>query len=235
LCQHVDRVRLLEQELQGALPALAPGGVMRVALPIAVNADSLATWFAPAIAAFAANAPVLVELEIDDQDHTTEWLRSGKVLAAVTGTGRAAAGCNSRPLGAMRYLAAASPAFVACHFANGIGAGSLAQAPSLVFNPKDDLQARWVRRLCHRDVELPRHTVPSPQAFVTAAVVGMGWGLQPVALIAKHLDDGSLVELLPNSPLDVPLYWQHARAASTLLDGLSREVAVAAARALLPP
>ena len=117
LCQHVDRVRLLEQELQGTLPALAPKGVTRVALPIAVNADSLATWFAPALAAFAADAPVLVELAVDDQDHTTEWLRSGAVLAAVTGTARPAAGCNSRPLGAMRYLAAASPAFVARHFA----------------------------------------------------------------------------------------------------------------------
>ena len=235
LCQHVDRVRLLEQELQGTLPALAPKGVTRVALPIAVNADSLATWFAPALAAFAADAPVLVELAVDDQDHTAEWLRSGAVLAAVTGTGRPAAGCNSRPLGAMRYLAAASPAFVSRYFASGIGAGSLARAPSLVFNTKDDLQARWARRLCHRDVELPRHTVPSTHAFVTAAVAGMGWGLQPEALIASHLHDGSLVEMVPDSALDVSLYWQHARAASTLLDGLSREVLAAAARALLPP
>lgn len=235
LCQHVDRVRLLEQELQGTLPALAPEGVTRVALPIAVNADSLATWFAPAIAAFAADAPVLVELAVDDQDHTTEWLRSGAVLAAVTGTGRPAAGCNSRALGAMRYVAAASPAFVARHFADGIGAGSLARAPSLIFNAKDNLQARWARRLCHRDVTLPRHTVPSPHAFVAAATAGMGWGMQPLSLIAQHLQDGSLVEMLPNSPLDVPLYWQHARAASALLDGLTREILAAAARALLPP
>ena len=171
LCQHVDRVRLLEQELQGALPALAPEGIARVALPIAVNADSLATWFAPALAAFAADAPVLVEVAVDDQDHTAAWLRNGTVLAAVTGHARPATGCNSRPLGAMRYLAAASPAFVARHFASGVGAGSLAQAPSLVFNTKDDLQARWVRRLCHRHVDLPRHTLPSSQAFVTAARV----------------------------------------------------------------
>jgi LysR family transcriptional regulator (chromosome initiation inhibitor) len=235
LCQHVDRVRLLEQELQGALPALAPQGMARVALPIAVNADSLATWFAPAIAAFAADAPVLVELAVDDQDHTTEWLRSGAVLAAVTGTARPGAGCNSRPLGAMRYLAAASPAFVARHFGGGVGAGSLTQAPSLVFNIKDELQARWVRRLCHRHVDLPRHTLPSPQAFVTAAVGGMGWGLQPRALIESHLADGSLVELVPGTPLDVPLYWQHARAASAWLDGLTRKVLSAAGRALLPP
>jgi LysR family transcriptional regulator, chromosome initiation inhibitor len=224
LCQHVDRVRLLEQDLQGALPTLSAKGVTRVSMPIAVNADSLATWYAPAIASFARDAPVLVELAVDDQDHTTEWLRSGKVLAAVTGTARAAAGCNCQPLGSMRYLATASPDFVARHFAEGVGARSLARAPSLMFNTKDDLQARWVRRLCHREVELPRHTVPSPQAFVTAAVMGMGWGLQPLALIAGHLKDGSLIELLPDRPLDVPLYWQHARAASTLLEGLTREV-----------
>lgn len=235
LCQHVDRVRLLEQELQGTLPALAPEGISRVALPIAVNADSLATWFAPAVATFAADAPVLVEVVVDDEEHTTEWLRGGAVLAAVTGTARAATGCNSRPLGAMRYLAAASPAFVARHFASGVGAVSLAQAPSLVFNTKDTLQARWVRRLCHRHVDLPRHTLPSPQAFVTAAVAGMGWGLQPQALIAAHLQAGALVELVPGAALDVPLYWQHARAASALLEGLSRAVLAAAGGALLAP
>jgi LysR family transcriptional regulator, chromosome initiation inhibitor len=234
LCQHVDRVRLLEQELQGALPALAPEGLTRVTLPIAVNADSLATWFAPAVAAFAADAPVLVELSVDDQDHTATWLRSGAVLAAVTGTARPPAGFNSRPLGAMRYIAAASPACMTRHFAGGVGAGSLAQVPSLVFNAKDDLQARWVRRLCHRDVELPRHAVPSAHAFVTAALAGMGWGLHPQELIAQHLAKGSLVELMPDTALDVPLYWQHARAASSLIDGLSREVVAAAARALRP-
>ena len=235
LCQHVDRVRLLEQELKGTLLALAPEGIARVALPIAVNADSLATWFAPAVVAYAADAPVLVEVAVDDQDHTTGWLRGGTVLAAVTGTSRPAAGCNSRPLGAMRYLAATSPAFVARHFANGVEAGSLAQAPSLVFNTKDELQARWVRRLCHRHVDLPRHTLPSPQAFVTAAAAGMGWGLQPQALIASHLRAGTLVELVPDALLDVPLYWQHARAASALLDGLTRRVLAAAGRALLSP
>jgi LysR family transcriptional regulator (chromosome initiation inhibitor) len=235
LCQHVDRVRLLEQGLHGTLPAVAPQGHARVPLPVAVNADSLATWFAPALAAWAADAPVLVQLAVDDQDHTRDWLRSGAVLAAVTGTARPAPGCSSRPLGAMRYVAAASPAFVARHFAAGVGARSLAHAPSLVFNPKDELQARWVRRQCRRDVDLPRHTLPSSQAFVTAALAGMGWGLQPLALVAPLLKAGSLVELVPRTPLDVPLHWQHARAASVLLDGLSRAVHAAAAQALRTP
>ena len=235
LCQHVDHVRLLEQELHTTLPALTPEGPARVVLHIAVNADSLATWFAPTLAAFAATAPVLVEVAVDDQDHTAAWLRSGTVLAAVTGTARPATGCNSRALGSMRYLAAASPAFMARHFADGVGAGSLAQAPSLVFNTKDALQDRWVRRLCHRHVELPRHSLPSSQAFVTAALAGMGWGMHPLALVQTQLAEGSLVELLPGTALDVPLYWQHTRAASALLEGLGRAVAAAAQTALLPP
>lgn len=235
LCQHVDRVRLLEQDLEGAVPALAPEGVARVPLPVAVNADSLATWFAPAVAEFAAAAPVLMEIAVDDQDHTAEWLRSGAVLAAVTGSSRAAAGCNSRPLGSMRYVPAASPEFMARHFSDGVGAGSLARAPSLMFNAKDELQTRWAQRLCHRHVELPRHILPSTQAFVTATLSGMGWGLHPQALIAPHLKEGSLVEVVPKTPLDVPLHWQHARAASALLDGLTKQLVAAARRALLPP
>ena len=58
LCQHMDRVRLLEHELQDTLPTLVPDESVRVRLPVAVHADSLATGFAPALAAFAADAPV---------------------------------------------------------------------------------------------------------------------------------------------------------------------------------
>ena len=233
LCQHVDRVRLLEHELNSEVPAIGNEAGSRVPLPIAVNADSLATWFAPAMAAYAAHAPVLMDVAVDDQDHTSEWLRSGKVLAAVTGTATAATGCNSRPLGAMRYRAAASPAFMERFFAEGVSSISLARTPSLVFNTKDELQSRWVHRLCGAHVELPRHTLPSSQAFVEASLAAMGWGLHPEALIRPHLAAGSLVELVPDTPLDVPLYWQTARAASSLLDGLSREVRTAANLALL--
>ena len=58
LCQHIDRVHLLEHELRDTLPALVPEGSVRVRLPVAVHADSLATGFVPALAAFAADAPV---------------------------------------------------------------------------------------------------------------------------------------------------------------------------------
>src|ERR1700761_1856809 len=50
LCAHAERVRLLEGEMAADLPGLAtaPGPA---SLRVAVNADSLGTWFLPAAAA----------------------------------------------------------------------------------------------------------------------------------------------------------------------------------------
>lgn len=239
LCRHVDQVRLLELELEDAIPSLLPDGdpddadTPRVTLPIAVNADSLATWFAPAIADFGARHPVLLDVSVDNEDHTARWLRDGQVMAAVTASSRAPAGCESRPLGAMRYLAAASPAFVARHFAGGVDAASLARAPSLAFNAKDRWQERWAERACGRRVVLSHHTLPSPLAFVDAALAGMGWGMHPSDLIAPCLADGTLVELIPDTPLDVALHWQYARSAAGLLSRLSAAIVTAGERALL--
>jgi len=102
-----------------------------------------------------------------------------------------------------------------------------------MFNSKDELQLRWAERLCGHRVEMPRHTLPSPQAFVAAALGGVGWGLHPLALVREHLASGQLVELLPKNPWDVPLFWQQARIASALLNELNRVVVVAARQGLI--
>lgn len=229
LCLHIDRVSLLEHELQADMPSFLQHEPKRVNVPLAVNADSLATWFMPAATAFGRETTALLQIAVDDEGHTAPWLRSGQVLAAVTATEAPAAGSNSLPLGSMRYVAAASPAFLARYFSEGIDAASLAQAPSLIFNAKDELQQRWVEQHFGSSVPMPRHTLPSPQAFVAAALGGLGWAMHPQALVREHLDSRALVELKPDSPLDVPLYWQHARMASSLLRDLTKAV-VAAAR-----
>ncbi len=235
LCQHIDRVQMLERELQDEVPALVRELPARVRVPVAVNADSLATWFMPSMVAFASRSSVLLDVTVDDEGHTAQWLRSGQVLAAVTATAQAAAGCNSTPLGALHFVAAASPAFVAEHFACGVNADSLAKAPSLVFNTKDELQQRWVERHCGHSVQMPHHTLPSPHAFVVAALGGLGWAMQPEPLVREHLASGRLVELQPGNALDVALFWQQARIASTLLDELSRAVLAAAKAGLVQP
>lgn len=233
LCQHIQQLRLLEHELHSEMPALAPDAPARIHVPVAVNADSLACWFMRSASAFHADTQMLLQVAVDDEGHTAQWLRSGQVLAAVTATAAPAAGCNCQPLGALRYVAAASPAFVAQHFADGVGPHSLARAPSLVFNAKDELQTRWALRVCGQAVELPRHTLPSSHAFVAASLGGMGWALHPLALVQEHLASGRLVELKADTSLDIPLFWQQTRMASGLLNRLTLAVLRAAREDLI--
>lgn len=235
LCQHVEQVTLLESELRGTLPGLSPADGP-LTLRIAVNADSLATWF---IAAMAELPGCLFDLVLDDQDHSTEWLRKGEVLAAVTASAAPVPGCNSHPLGALRYRATASPDYLHRHFADGVTADALANAPCLTFNRKDQLQAQWLRMvLSDRDPAQaptpPTHWLPSTHAFVDGALAGLGWGMNPDPLVADHLATGRLVELVPGRPLDVPLHWQQSRIAGTALADLSRAVLRAGRRALQP-
>lgn len=234
LCRHMEQVGLLEQELLGQLPGLAAAGPqLRASVPVAVNADSLGTWFLEAAAAFHAATGHLLAISVDDQDHTADWLREGRVLAAVTGLGRPAPGCRTIPLGALRYHATASPAFVARHFPAGVTAEALAAAPVLTYDRKDGLQAMWIERLLGRAVAGPTHWLPSTQGFVEAALRGMGWGLNPAALAAPHLAAGRLAELVPGAVLDVPLHWQANRLAGERLAPLTRAVTAAGRRALV--
>lgn len=233
LCSHVDKVGLLEQELRGALPKLGQAAASdRVTVRIAANADTLGTWLVDAIAKFVAQEPALVDVVLDDQEHTIEQLRSGEVFAAVTGHAQPVQGCNCVPLGNLDYVAVASPTFVRKYFSAGVTAATLAKAPTLRFNRKDQLQDLWSRRVCRRTVEMPTHWFPSTQAFVDASVAGIGWGMNPVSLVRKELDSGALVELVPGRTLSVPLFWQHTRLQVPILGRLTSAV-VAAARVTL--
>lgn len=235
LCRHADLIRVLEADLRQELSAQAlswPDAALP-RLRVAVNADSLGTWFVGAMEIFGRQDAALLDVAIDDQEHTAEWLRRGHVLGAVTALAAPVQGCRSRRLGALRYVATASPAFVRRWFPDGVTAQRLAQAPSLLFDRKDRLQAQWVRRLLRREVEVPSHGLPSTQAFVDAALAGVGWGMNPLPLVRAHLEAGRLVELVADRPLDVPLHWQVARLPVPMLERLTRAVTQAAAGALI--
>lgn len=231
LCRHVEQVGLLERELRGVLPGVAAGNVPGAAamLRVAVNADSLATWFPAVMARFAAEDGTLLDVSLDDEAHTAEWLRTGQVLAAVAARAEPVPGCRSIALGRLRYVATASPAFVARHLRDGVGASTLARAPTLRFGPKDALQRRWIRKVCRRELDPPAHVLPATQAFLDATLTGLAWGMNPEHLARPHLAAGRLVELVPGTSIDVPLHWQHARLAPPALERLTRAV-VAEAR-----
>ncbi len=229
LIRHHDEVALLESRLTQDLPGLTP---TTATLRLALNADSLATWVLPALAAVPG---VLYDLVIDDQDVSQDWLRKGEVVAALTGHPGPVQGCETLPLGALRYRATASPAFVARWFPQGLTAQALRQAPSIRFSDADRLQDRWAAQATGtaRPGPLPAHRIASSQGFVEAALLGLGWGMNPEALVTAHLAAGRLVDLAPETPLDVPLYWQFTRLVAPALAPLTRAIRDHAARALV--
>lgn len=236
LCAHAERVRLLEGELAAALPGLAGATAgAPTTLRIAVNADSLGSWFLPAAARFAERSDALLDLVIDDEGHTAERLRSGEVLAAVTTDPAPVQGCRITALGAMRYAALASPGFLRRHCPDGVTAEALARLPVLRFDRRDALQARWAEESFGIALQAPVHWVPSTQGFLDGALAGLGWCLNPLMLAEPHLAAGRLVELRPGRRLDVALHWQHARLGARLLDALTTEVVAAAGASLVRP
>ncbi|WP_425049580.1 LysR family transcriptional regulator ArgP [Psychromarinibacter sp. S121] len=220
LQRHAEAVGLMERTLGEDLAALAPAP-----LRLAVNADSLATWFP---AALAGAEGFVYDLVIDDQAHSHDWLRRGAVAAAVTAQPGPVQGCNAHPLGALRYIATCSPAFHARWFGGGVSPDALAAAPVMAFDAKDRLQHDWVRMAVGRDVPLVPHMARSTHAFVDLALAGLAWGMNPEPLVRDHIAAGRLVPLVPGLPHDTPLYWQVSRHVAAALEPLTRSVRAAA-------
>jgi len=176
-------------------------------LPIAVNADSLATWVLPALDALV-HEGLSLELVVDDQDFTHDWLRQGEVLGCVTSVSDALRGCRVVPLGAMHYTAVASPGFIDETLPQGLTRSNFAQVPFLIFNRKDDMQQQWVSKAFGvRQPRLSERYVPSSEAYVRAAAMGWGIGVVPELQARPLLDSGALVALRPDDRLAVRLYW----------------------------
>ena len=230
LVRHAEETERLARDVAGEL-GLSEAGPAR--LRIAVNADSLATWLLPALAA--AEGETLFEVLVEDQDHSADLLRSGEVAAAVTTASARVQGCDAVPLGALRYVATCAPAFRARWFPDGPTAEALAAAPALIFNEKDALQHRWAEAVTGRRLHLSGHRLPSSTAFVEAAMLGLGWGLNPAPLVAGPIADGRLVALAPDHPLDTPLVWQASRIGRETIAPLTMAVRKAARAALVAP
>jgi LysR family transcriptional regulator (chromosome initiation inhibitor) len=213
------------RELDGSPDSRADAPLPSV--PIAVNADSMATWVLPALAPLSDEA--CFDLYREDQEHTSGLLRAGTVMAAVTADADPVPGCSVTSLGTMRYRPLATAEFVQRWFLEGPTADALASAPVVVFDRKDDLQHRYLRERTDPDVAPPTHYVPASADFLSAIELGLGWGMLP-DLQARSAAD--LVVLDPAGAVDVELHWQQWRLRSTILDRVREAVVGAAAREL---
>ncbi len=183
LLKHTKQLRLLRADLERDLQELAPsapGGAREdERIAIAINADSIATWALDALHDLARQR-LPIEIIVDDQDFTQEWLRSGQVLGCVTTLRQALRGCKVVPLGAMRYVAVASPGLAAHHLPQGLTPHNFRDVPFLSFNRKDDMQSEFIMRAFGlKRVALHHLFVPSSEGQVRAAIAGWGPAWSP--------------------------------------------------------
>ncbi len=228
----VRLARQLDALEHDTLAELGIGAAGRIEVPLAVNADSLATWFLPALAPLVADG-VSVELHRDDQDYTAGLLESGTVSAAVTSQARPVAGCSVRPLGSMRYLPVAAPALLERYELNH-DPQAFATAPLVDYDRRDDLQNQFLDRQGIDHAAPPRNRVPSSHDFARAVELGFGWGLVPEQQSRAKIADG-ILRLLPGAPVDVPLHWQRWKLHSPLLERIETAVVSAARQQLQQP
>ncbi len=240
LLRHARRVGLLESELARGLGlgAFTAGGASENwrTVALAVNADSLATWFVGAVLPVLTRGGLALDLRVDDQERTHEMLRAGEVAGCVSTRPTAMQGCRMTPLGRMRYFCACSPAFAARWFPSGLDLEAARRAPAVVFNRRDTVHDRFLTaRLGESPRQAPRHHVPDSERFVDFVAGGAGYGLIPHPQTAPRLASGALVDLAPQTPMDVPLHWHCWNIPSPTLDGLASALRGAARRELLPP
>ncbi len=72
--------------------------------------------------------------------------------------------------------------------------------------------------------ELNIWSVPTPTGAQLLPACGMAWGMHPAMIAKPRIAEGLLVELTPDTPLNVTLYWTvtrlHASALRTFTDAV---------------
>jgi LysR family transcriptional regulator (chromosome initiation inhibitor) len=202
-----------------------------VTVPIALNADSMATWVLPALATLPPG--ICFDLHRDDQSRTADLLRAGTVMGAITSVVEPVQGCRSTRLGVTRYRPMATPGYVERWFAGGVTVDALARAPMIVFDRADDLQDRYLRRRTRRRLDPPRHHVPASADFAEAVSLGLGWGVLPYEQSAERERRGELVEIDPGQHVDVTLHWQQWTLQTPALAAVAAAIRAVAAEHLL--
>lgn len=236
LLKHTKQMRLLRADLERDLRELAPssagGAREEERVSIAINADSIATWALPALNELA-HQGLPMEVITDDQDFTHGWLREGQVLGCVTTLKQALRGCKVLPLGAMKYVAVAQPAYVQARCPKGLTPHNFRDLPFVAFNRKDDMQSEFVSKAFGlKRVTLNQLFVPSSEGQVRAVLAGWGVSVVPELLARGLLEQGHLVNVAPTHALPIQLYWHCWNLESDVLDALTGALTRAAQHAL---
>jgi LysR family transcriptional regulator (chromosome initiation inhibitor) len=220
------QIRFLDAEVASGL-----GGDDIVMLDIAINADSLGTWFRPVMNAMTEHPGIALRAHVEDESMTHELLRRGEALAAVTSLPKPVQGCSGEALGVLRYIPAAAPSFLAKHKKGRTMAW--ATSPVVRFNEKDEFHAVVLAEVGATPPAVV-HRIPTMADCLHAVESGLGWGMIPELQFAPGQRAGNLVRVPGLRPIDVGLHWQRWQFESAVLDLVTAAVRNAASKHLRP-
>ncbi|MEW6993278.1 LysR family transcriptional regulator ArgP [Colwelliaceae bacterium MEBiC 14330] len=219
LLSHYNKVKQLEHEL---LPILLPNKPRKpINVSLAVNADSIATWFIEAITPVLREQLVELNLIIEHEERTLDKLRRGEAIGAVSVIEKPLKGYRSVKLGEMEYCLVASKGFAKKYFPDGVKQSSLKMAPAISYDHKDDMHARYIAK--HFSIaasEYYCHCVRSSDAFLELVKQGVAYCLLPKLLIEEELATAQLIDLCPDKALVETLYWH----SWILVKGVNKEI-----------
>ncbi|GAA0859036.1 LysR family transcriptional regulator ArgP [Aliiglaciecola litoralis] len=219
LVSHFKKVKQLENELAPVLSPDKPRQPVKVSL--AVNADSIATWFIQAITPVLQSHRIELNLMIEHEERTLDKLRTGEAIGAVSVIEKPLKGYRSFRLGKMEYCLVANEAFKDKYFKHGVNKESLKMAPAISYDHKDDMHVRFIaKRFNLAASEYYCHSVRSSEAFVALAKQGVAYCLLPKLQIANELASGELINISPENELIETLYWH----SWVLVKGVNKDI-----------
>ena len=226
LAKLADQISYLEVEATRALEELGMETGRRPSIiKVAVNADSLATWFPRVVKRAQRELNIFLDILVDDQTSTYEHLTKGEVAGALSTETLKLPGSTSTPLGTMDYIPVASPEFVGAYFADGFTAEAFRNAPAIIYDRKDRLVRRWAEQAFGETQLLEGHVLPSFGGYLAGCLNGTGWGMMPTISVTRYLLDAELVDLSEGRKLAEPLFWHISARRSKVLNLLSKIVA----------
>lgn len=196
--QVLEQDFFIERALENSKPKIS----------IALNRDSLETWFLATLTNTGMCGKVLLDILADDQELTLDYFKNGLALACLSTTKNALKGAEAEYLGPMTYILAAAPEFLHRYEFVKDQKAFFKEAPALKFDHNDNLHERYLKHYFPEMMtDIPYKIIPSVAGFKKYAMLGLGYGLIPLIDINAELKNKKLVNLFPNRTWDTQLYW----------------------------
>ena len=205
-----------------------------VTLAIGTNRDCLTTWLQEAVQEFLRKNRVVLDFRAADQEQTHQLMKNGEVIGCISVKDQPMQGCHIEYLGRMDYWIAATPAFTERWFPKGISRAYIKKAPLIYFDQKDDMHTQFFKKIMkHPPPPLPIHYVPSTKTYADFIIAGLAYGLLPDQDCMPLFQNGTLINLAPEKPVQIKLYWHCWNLKSKLLESFTRHL-ISNAKELLP-